>query len=283
MPFNNDWAEAIKEMVIRPVCEELGLELKRADDWSSSTAIIDDIVKAIREADVVIADISESNPNVFYELGYAHAIKPRRTILITSEPPENSPFDVRHYRIFKYSVKEPEREHFRKKLKEAIENALKASVYSANLDNRYPDLKFCFNNGDTVKNIAINRPMDQLDQLERYYELRFRVINEGTAPANDVQVFIYFPEEVQVVSRYFLEPSSAIVTPPLMSNIVVSEEENQAIFEVGKLGHGLRYDSDVAYVKFKAGEPHDFSIKYAIYCDELPEHIEGNLEVHFQG
>ena len=51
------------------------------------------------EADVLIADLSEHNPNVFYELGIAHALT-NKTIMISSD--EDIPFDLSPYRVIRY-------------------------------------------------------------------------------------------------------------------------------------------------------------------------------------
>ena len=62
--------------------------------------IVADIARQIVEADVVIADITPANPNVYYEVGYAHALS-KPTILIAEKPTE-LPFDVSPFRTLFY-------------------------------------------------------------------------------------------------------------------------------------------------------------------------------------
>jgi nucleoside 2-deoxyribosyltransferase len=63
--------------------------------------IITDIAQEIMEARVIIADITPANPNVYYEVGYAHAIgKP--VILIAETPTSQLPFDVSGFRVLRY-------------------------------------------------------------------------------------------------------------------------------------------------------------------------------------
>ena len=62
--------------------------------------MLDKIYKEIEESDFVIADLSDKNPNVFYELGYAHAIG-KLCILITKDA-DNIPFDLKHRRHIVY-------------------------------------------------------------------------------------------------------------------------------------------------------------------------------------
>lgn len=73
MPFDEEY-QAIYEEVVRKVIQEQGLVCKRADDLYQPHRIMDDINKSIRQATFLIADLSGRNPNVFYEVGVAHAI-----------------------------------------------------------------------------------------------------------------------------------------------------------------------------------------------------------------
>jgi hypothetical protein len=86
--------------VIKPVSEGRGLDAQRADDVFGPGIILQDIVRGLVEADVVIAEITPENANVFYELGYAHALgKP--TILL-AERGAKLPFDISGYRVIFY-------------------------------------------------------------------------------------------------------------------------------------------------------------------------------------
>ncbi len=86
--------------VIRPVVAGCGFEVVRADDEFGPGLIIADVVRRIQEAEVIIADITPENQNVFYEVGYAHALgKP--TILL-AEKGKRLPFDVSGFRTLFY-------------------------------------------------------------------------------------------------------------------------------------------------------------------------------------
>lgn len=87
--------------VIRPTCEHFGYEVIRADDVYTSGLIIQDIAREIREASLVIADITPDNPNVFYEVGYAHGIG-KTTILLSDRRRDKLPFDVSGFRTLFY-------------------------------------------------------------------------------------------------------------------------------------------------------------------------------------
>lgn len=62
---------------------------------------MEDVWLAIGEAEIIIADCTGRNPNVFYEVGLAHALS-KETILITRDL-DDIPFDLRHLRIIAYS------------------------------------------------------------------------------------------------------------------------------------------------------------------------------------
>ena len=100
MQFSKEYNQLYTE-VIKPVCEKYGLEVERADEFYTATPIIKDIEKSIKNASVIVAEITPDNPNVFYEVGYAHAIgKP--TILLSDVNREKLPFDVSGFRTLFY-------------------------------------------------------------------------------------------------------------------------------------------------------------------------------------
>jgi hypothetical protein len=93
--------DALYENVIQPTCKTFGYDTVRADDIFNNGLIIEDISRSIREASLIIADITPKNPNVFYEVGFAHAIgKP--TILMAERKLESLPFDVAAFRTIFY-------------------------------------------------------------------------------------------------------------------------------------------------------------------------------------
>jgi len=60
------------------------------------------IWEQVLRADLIIADLTGRNPNVFYELGYAHALH-KNSILITQSI-EDVPFDLRHRQMIRYAA-----------------------------------------------------------------------------------------------------------------------------------------------------------------------------------
>ncbi len=94
---------ALYSKFIKPVLEEHGYEVVRADEIAASGSITKDIIIRLVEADLVICDLTDLNPNVFYELGVRHTLRNRGTILILDEAKTfDIPFDLSDYRIIKF-------------------------------------------------------------------------------------------------------------------------------------------------------------------------------------
>lgn len=96
--LRSKYDDLIKESLLRV---DASLDTKRADDVTISGSINTEIVSRIMHSDIVIADITYPNPNVFYELGLRHAYKPGVIIIKDRNGPQ-VPFDVAHLRYVEY-------------------------------------------------------------------------------------------------------------------------------------------------------------------------------------
>ena len=74
-PDRETWEQAVRvlEEVIEPACKTHGLEVIRSDNISQPGEIPEQVFILLRDADVVVADVTGGNPNVMYELGLRHA------------------------------------------------------------------------------------------------------------------------------------------------------------------------------------------------------------------
>lgn len=139
-------SDDIMENIIEPIAEELGYKVQRADRMNGSN-IMTDIISMLKESDIVIADLTEFNPNVFYELGLRQAVKGKCINIVCDDwltELENSgrdiPFDITYYRAHRYkSGNFRNSNDFRKFIKNRIKN-LERESFSLCIDLSNQDL-----------------------------------------------------------------------------------------------------------------------------------------------
>jgi len=102
MPFGEPWSDDSFDFITRAVDAQGGaLDATRSDHIDQTGRITDQIVEQLRNCDVVIADITGSNPNVAWELGYAYAKEKPCAIVMQSG--DEAPFDIYDHRRVDYS------------------------------------------------------------------------------------------------------------------------------------------------------------------------------------
>lgn len=137
MPFGG-WLDDYYQDIYCPAINAAGLEPHRADDLFRPSTIVTDIWVYTKKARLILADLSGKNPNVFYELGLAHALA-KPAILVT-ESMEDVPFDLRALRVLVYDKNAPDwGDILGAKVEAAIREVLQApaeSVLPAFLDTK---------------------------------------------------------------------------------------------------------------------------------------------------
>jgi hypothetical protein len=105
MPFASPLGDYYAQ-IYKPAIEKAGLKPLRADaDIFKTGKIIDQIWSGINAAKVLVAELTTRNPNVFYELGLAHALQ--KPVVLVSSNEDDVPFDLKHIRIIYYDVMDP--------------------------------------------------------------------------------------------------------------------------------------------------------------------------------
>jgi hypothetical protein len=99
MPFTKA-LEPVYESHIKRVCGALGLSVGRADDFYHAEMIMNDVFTKIYHAQIIVADCTGRNPNVFYEIGIAHTVG--KPVILLTQSIEDVPFDLRHIRYIVY-------------------------------------------------------------------------------------------------------------------------------------------------------------------------------------
>ncbi|NRF65502.1 DUF4071 domain-containing protein [Aquincola sp. S2] len=91
--------------LIQPALEAAGLDVKRADQEQRAGDIRSDMFQELLIADLVLADLTLDNPNVWYELGVRHALRARGVLLVQG-PRSTQPFDIYTDRKLRYSLRD---------------------------------------------------------------------------------------------------------------------------------------------------------------------------------
>ena len=101
MPFDREFDSIYKDFV-KPTLEGKELVVSRADDLESHQNILRDVVESIYSSDIIIADLTSLNANVFYELGIAHTLN--KVVILLTQNIDEVPFDLKGYRLLEYST-----------------------------------------------------------------------------------------------------------------------------------------------------------------------------------
>lgn len=98
--------DRVYDKLIGPALRDAGFYVFRADDEISAGNIRTDIFQELLLADLVVADLTLDNPNVWYELGVRHTLRARGVIQIVSSERQRMPFDVYTDRTLRYHLKD---------------------------------------------------------------------------------------------------------------------------------------------------------------------------------
>lgn len=117
MPFKSELTQIYQDH-LTTVAKRLNLTVARADEIFSIRAVMLDIWTAICAAKLIIADCTGRNPNVFYEIGIAHAVG--KPVILITQNVSDVPFDTHHIRHITYEYTPAGMTAFEKKLEETI-------------------------------------------------------------------------------------------------------------------------------------------------------------------
>jgi nucleoside 2-deoxyribosyltransferase len=99
MSFAAEFAD-VYELGIKPACEAAGADCARVDEQIFLESILERIYGEIERSDIVVAEMTGRNPNVFYEAGYAHGLG--KPVVLVTKSADDIPFDLRHYPLVVY-------------------------------------------------------------------------------------------------------------------------------------------------------------------------------------
>ena len=123
MPFHSDFDD-VYQVGIKAACASAGAYCERVDEQIFVENILDRVFNQIAKADIIVAEMTGRNPNVFYETGFAHALN-KRVILLTQNA-DDIPFDLKQFPHIVYSGKITHlRAELEKRIKWCIANPTK--------------------------------------------------------------------------------------------------------------------------------------------------------------
>lgn len=125
MPFEPEFDD-IYENLIKPALEDTGYDVQRADSTFDQQNILRNIVHNIDRASLIVAELTSSNPNVFYELGIAHGLL--KPVVLLSQNLDEVPFDLRSYNIVTYSTHYREVQQLKDSLYEIAQRTKEGTV-----------------------------------------------------------------------------------------------------------------------------------------------------------
>jgi hypothetical protein len=125
--------DSVRDFVVKEAVRELGYEAVRADEIAEPGSITSQIMQRIFDDDLIVADLTDHNPNVFYELSVRHAVGKPFVQIITEG--QDIPFDVQGMRLIFYDLTKPASVH---KAKTDIIGQVKAWESDPNLNVQTP-------------------------------------------------------------------------------------------------------------------------------------------------
>ncbi|UTY27097.1 hypothetical protein [Treponema denticola] len=162
MPFSDEFTD-IYESGIKTVALEYNVNAERLDDQLYDCNMLEQIYNQIDKSDFIIADMSQRNPNVFYEVGYADSKK--KLIILLTQNANDIPFDLkqRPHVIYEGSIK---------KLKDQLGSRISWALKELENRTKKPiTASIKVKSGEIIRN-------EHTDIAELYYSLELHNISE---------------------------------------------------------------------------------------------------------
>ncbi len=176
-------SDEILEYIIAPAVEECGYEPPvRADAIAEPGNITLQVIQRVDAADLVVADLTGHNPNVFYEIAVRHAVrKPLILIMERLTGYENVPFDISQDRVIFYTHNVKQVHECRQKIVDQIRYMEESSSKLNTPISNAIDIKFMRESGDAQEE-SLGKILEKLEDVLR--EIR-RAKTEHTSEATD--------------------------------------------------------------------------------------------------
>lgn len=177
---------------VQEACKELGIACIRADSLYEQRPILTNIVENIGCSQVLIGDLTDGNPNVFYEIGISHATRRIESIILISQNLEHVPFDLRHLPILLYDMDSLLK--LKVELKQRIETSLATTdglktifnlVFGLERNNQQTDL--------VIEYLAKKNP-------QKIKQIASIIDDDVLSKADFAEVYFFFRDEVEAAT-----------------------------------------------------------------------------------
>lgn len=166
------------------------------DEQIFAEGMLDRIFNQISKADIVVADMTGRNPNVFYEVGYAHALG--KMVILVTQSSDDIPFDLKHHQHLVYDGKISKlKDMLKQKITWAIEHAADFSKGSAAplLSLRVFELEIPALEENKLPRLEGHIPLQQ-----KYFSLPIYLRNESPKPVSSIShVYLFMSVDSEIV------------------------------------------------------------------------------------
>lgn len=192
MPFDDSFDDIYK-LGIKAAAHEVGAYAERLDEQIFNEGMLDRIFNQINKADVVVADMTGRNPNVFYEVGYAHALG--KMVILVTQSSDDIPFDLKHQQHLVYEGKIT-------KLKDLLKQKIAWAIEHASGGNSAPllslrvfEVEIPAYEEKLIPFIGGNIPKEN-----SYFNLPIYLRNESPKPLSPIShVYFFMAEDSNIV------------------------------------------------------------------------------------
>jgi hypothetical protein len=200
-----DW---VLHHMIKPALEPT-FRVERADHFTKTNAITNQVITAIRKADLIVADLTDFNPNVFYELAVAHAYK-RPVVPLKRDDGRPIPFDNAPMGTIFYTRARVEKwEAAKVELKRSALAAIEPNHVVSNPITMALGFEEVQAKGDETSKMLANMA-DQIASLTRRFEMQERIQPAAFNP-NEPRSFQFvsrLPSNGEKIGYYLSQPAA---------------------------------------------------------------------------
>jgi Nucleoside 2-deoxyribosyltransferase. len=277
MPFNEDFDD-IYISGIKEAATEAGAYAERVDEQNYKEGILERIFNQINKADVIVADMTGRNPNVFYEVGYAHALG--KVVLLLTQKADDIPFDLKHRQHIVYGTDGGKIKNLRNQLspkltwaideskkKEKVNETKRISV-SVSRSIEIPRNIMKYNKDGRFIEIEEDRFSESIPTIDLYIEtleksidaefnLRFHVYNNST-------------ENIPTITHIYSFAASGMVILPSSSCMSAKYHRITVAYNPEKDKLPYKYCLNLGVTAIPPNATEAFEIAYKVYKNNLP-------------